>query len=185
MTLLSTFARLVCGSGEHTTYRICRADWAIEYFQHRNVEDLYLNDVSWYAEQNPEHFAFHIGEQVRAHLPSSSPGSPTFFLGLLGLLSISPRGGLRSDSIADPLGQVLEIDTANKIVHTSKDNSVRYDILVMATGSVADLPPYISPERAKDVKGGSFIHTMPYSSHATSRRDVRRGTDAVRCVRVS
>lgn len=40
------------------------ADWAAEYFQHRNVEDLYLNDVSWYAEQNPEHFAFHIGEQV-------------------------------------------------------------------------------------------------------------------------
>ncbi|GFZ50204.1 Nitrite reductase [NAD(P)H] [Saitozyma sp. JCM 24511] len=82
-----------------------------EYFQHRNVEDLYLNDVSWYAEQNPEHFAFHIGEQV------------------------------------------LEIDTANKLVHTSKDNSFRYDILVMATGSVADLPPYISPERAKEVKG--------------------------------
>jgi nitrite reductase (NAD(P)H) len=36
----------------------------IEYFQHRNIEDLYLNDVGWYAKQNPEHFAFHIGEQV-------------------------------------------------------------------------------------------------------------------------
>ena len=35
-----------------------------EYFQHRNVEDLYLNDVSWYAKQHREHFAFHIGEQV-------------------------------------------------------------------------------------------------------------------------
>jgi nitrite reductase (NAD(P)H) len=35
-----------------------------EYFQHRNIEDLYLNDVGWYAKQNPEHFAFHIGEQV-------------------------------------------------------------------------------------------------------------------------
>jgi nitrite reductase (NAD(P)H) len=38
----------------------------IEYFQHRNIEDLYLNDVGWYAKQNPEHFAFHIGEQVRS-----------------------------------------------------------------------------------------------------------------------
>lgn len=37
----------------------------VEYFQHRNIEDLYLNDVGWYAKQNPEHFAFHIGEQVR------------------------------------------------------------------------------------------------------------------------
>ena len=44
-----------------------RADRApvAEYFQHRNIEELYLNNASWYAEQNPEHFAFHIGEQVR------------------------------------------------------------------------------------------------------------------------
>jgi nitrite reductase (NAD(P)H) len=35
-----------------------------EYFQHRNVEELYLNDPSWYAEQQPDRFAFHVGEQV-------------------------------------------------------------------------------------------------------------------------
>jgi nitrite reductase (NAD(P)H) len=35
-----------------------------EYFQHRNVEELYLNDASWYAAQEPDRFAFHIGEQV-------------------------------------------------------------------------------------------------------------------------
>lgn len=82
-----------------------------EYFQHRNIEDLYLNDVSWYAEQNPEHFAFHIGEQV------------------------------------------IAVDTVSKHVKTSKGNEFRYDILVLATGSIADLPPYISHQRAKDVKG--------------------------------
>lgn len=43
-----------------------------EYFQHRNVEELYLNDASWYAEQEPDRFAFHIGEQVR-HPPSRPP----------------------------------------------------------------------------------------------------------------
>jgi nitrite reductase (NAD(P)H) len=35
-----------------------------EYFQHRNIEELYLNDLSWYAEQEPERFQFHIGEAV-------------------------------------------------------------------------------------------------------------------------
>ncbi|KAK4702458.1 nitrite reductase (NAD(P)H), partial [Phenoliferia sp. Uapishka_3] len=82
-----------------------------EYFQHRNIEELYLNNASWYAEQNPEQFAFHIGEQVTA------------------------------------------IDTVNKSVHTSKDNDFKYDILVLATGSGAGLPPYLSQERADKVKG--------------------------------
>lgn len=41
------------------------SDFFVEYFQHRNIEDLYLNDASWYAEQEPDRFAFHIGEQVR------------------------------------------------------------------------------------------------------------------------
>ncbi|WVW80433.1 nitrite reductase [NAD(P)H], large subunit [Kwoniella bestiolae CBS 10118] len=82
-----------------------------EYFQHRNIEDLYLNDVSWYAKQNPEHFAFHIGEQV------------------------------------------THIDSENKVVKTSKSNEFKYDILVLATGSVASLPPYMTTERAKTVKG--------------------------------
>jgi len=72
---------------------------------------LYLNEVSWYAEQNPEHFAFHIGEQVVA------------------------------------------VDTVARVVKTSKDNEFKYDILVLATGSIADLPPYISQQRAKEVKG--------------------------------
>ncbi|KAG1716819.1 hypothetical protein ID866_341 [Astraeus odoratus] len=35
-----------------------------EYFQHRSVEKLYLNQVEWYAQQDPERFVFHTGEQV-------------------------------------------------------------------------------------------------------------------------
>ncbi|WVQ96928.1 nitrite reductase [NAD(P)H], large subunit [Kwoniella sp. CBS 9459] len=86
-----------------------------EYFQHRNIEDLYLNDVGWYAEQNPEHFAFHIGEQV------------------------------------------VSVDSAAKIVHTSKGNNFEYDILVLATGSAAGLPPYMTQERLKSIKG-AFVY---------------------------
>ncbi|KAI6028258.1 hypothetical protein EDC04DRAFT_2899029 [Pisolithus marmoratus] len=50
-----------------------------EYFQHRSVEKLYLNQVEWYAQQDPEHFIFHTGEQVTslntaAHFVTTSKG---------------------------------------------------------------------------------------------------------------
>jgi NAD(P)H-nitrite reductase large subunit len=32
--------------------------------QHRSVEQLYLNSPAWYAEQDPDRFVFHVGEQV-------------------------------------------------------------------------------------------------------------------------
>jgi nitrite reductase (NAD(P)H) len=50
---------------------------------------------------------------------------------------------------------VLRIDTEKKTVHTSKDNTFHYDILVLATGSAAGLPPYVSAAQAKDTKGES------------------------------
>jgi len=81
--------------------------------------------VGWYAKQNPEHFAFHIGEQVCIPAPNEN------------ILMV----------------QVLNIDTERKTVHTSKDNTFHYDILVLATGSAAGLPPYVSAAQAKDTKG--------------------------------
>ncbi|GAA5857736.1 hypothetical protein JCM1840_000889 [Sporobolomyces johnsonii] len=50
-----------CGEEDHLAYNRVGLT---EYFQHRNVEDLYLNSPSWYAEQLPNRFAFSIGEQV-------------------------------------------------------------------------------------------------------------------------
>jgi NAD(P)H-nitrite reductase large subunit len=54
---------------------------------------------------------------------------------------------------AELMSQVLSIDTEKKTVHTSKDNTFHYDILVLATGSAAGLPPYVSAAQAKDTKG--------------------------------
>jgi nitrite reductase (NAD(P)H) len=53
------------------------------------------------------------------------------------------------------MSQVLRIDTEKKTVHTSKDNTFSYDILVLATGSAAGLPPYVTAAQAKDTKGES------------------------------
>lgn len=92
----------------------------LEYFQHRNIEELYLNDASWYAAQEPDRFAFHIGEQV------------------------------------------TRIDTENKKVYTSKQNIFDYDILILATGSGAGLPPYVSMERAEKTKGTSLTLSVSF-----------------------
>lgn len=40
-------------------------------------------------------------------------------------------------------------------MHTSKGNVFGYDILVLATGSAAGLPPYVSAKQAKETKGMS------------------------------
>ncbi|KAJ6499701.1 nitrite reductase [Mycena vitilis] len=51
-----------------------------EYFEHRNVEDLYLNPPSWYAEQKPDSFRYFLGETVTSvspeeHLVRTSKGN--------------------------------------------------------------------------------------------------------------
>jgi nitrite reductase (NAD(P)H) len=54
--------RLVtCGEEAHLAYNRVALT---EYFQHRSVEKLYLNQVEWYAQQDPDRFIFYTGEQV-------------------------------------------------------------------------------------------------------------------------
>lgn len=73
-----------------------------EYFQHRNIEELYLNPLSWYAEQDPSRFQFHVGEAVS--------------------WCVDTRG-LLADRTSS---QVVSIDSKRKQVHTSKDNTFSY-----------------------------------------------------------
>jgi nitrite reductase (NAD(P)H) len=75
------------------------------------VEDLYLNPPSWYAEQQPDRFRYHLGETVT---------------------SLSPK---------------------EHLVHTSKGHSFKFDKCILATGSGAGLPPYVSPESASKTRG--------------------------------
>ncbi|KAI0789354.1 nitrite reductase [Abortiporus biennis] len=54
---------VTCGEEIHLAYnRVALTD----YFQHRNVEKLYLNDAAWYTQQDPNRFVFHVGEAVNA-----------------------------------------------------------------------------------------------------------------------
>lgn len=60
-------ACLHLSSGTGLTLFVCPAYNRVgltEYFQHRNVSDLYLNSPSWYASQLPDRFAFSTGEKV-------------------------------------------------------------------------------------------------------------------------
>ncbi|KAK7019045.1 NAD(P)H nitrite reductase [Favolaschia claudopus] len=99
---------VTCGEEQHFAYNRVGLT---EYFEHRNIENLYLNPPSWYAAQQPEDFRYFLSETVTA---------------------VSPQ---------------------DHIIHTSKGNTFKYDKCILATGSSAGLPPYISPEQAARTKG--------------------------------
>lgn len=48
---------------------------------------------------------------------------------------------------------MVDIDRAAKRVHTDKGNSFSYDRLILATGSGAGFPPYVTAERAAACDG--------------------------------
>ncbi|KAI0329154.1 nitrite reductase [Cubamyces sp. BRFM 1775] len=67
---------VTCGEETHLAYNRVALT---EYFQHRNVEKLYLNSPEWYQEQDPERFSFFTGEAVvsldtEAHAVSTDTG---------------------------------------------------------------------------------------------------------------
>ncbi|GAA5924803.1 hypothetical protein JCM10213_000447 [Rhodosporidiobolus nylandii] len=97
-----------CGEEDHLAYNRVGLT---EFFEHRNISKLFLNPPAWYADQQPDRFAYSTGEKI------------------------------------------IEIDSTNKTVYSSKGNTYQYDILVLATGSNGALPPYISPEQAARTKG--------------------------------
>ncbi|KAJ7594501.1 NADPH nitrite reductase [Mycena floridula] len=103
---------MTCGEEKELAYNRVALT---EYFEHRNVEKLYLNPPSWYAAQQPERFQYHLGERV---------------------IDISPK---------------------DHLVHTDKGGSFKYDKLVLATGSNAGLPPYMTPEKMAATKG-TFVY---------------------------
>ncbi|QRV85667.1 nitrite reductase (NAD(P)H) large subunit [Ceratobasidium sp. AG-Ba] len=99
---------VTCGEETHLAYNRCLT---FDTSQHRSVEQLYLNSPAWYAEQDPDRFVFHVGEQV------------------------------------------TKLDHENQSVRTSKGRTIPYDICVLATGSEASLPPYVTPYLTPRTRG--------------------------------
>lgn len=99
---------VTCGEEIHIAYNRVALT---EYFEHRNIEKLYLNPPSWYAEQQPDRFSYHLGETV---------------------ISLSPE---------------------EHLVCTDKGRVFKYDKCVLATGSNACLPRYVSPESMAKTRG--------------------------------
>lgn len=100
-----------------------------EYFQHRNVSDLYLNSPSWYASQLPDRFAFSTGEKV---------------------IEIDPL----NKNVFTSKGNVYQCAPVFACFAARTDVLFRrYDILVLATGSNGALPPYVSSAQAAETKG--------------------------------
>ncbi|KAF9480635.1 nitrite reductase [Pholiota conissans] len=58
---------ITCGEEVHFAYNRVGLT---EYFEHRNVENLYLNPPSWYAEQQPDRFRYYLSEAVTSISPT-------------------------------------------------------------------------------------------------------------------
>ncbi|CAE6437499.1 unnamed protein product [Rhizoctonia solani] len=99
---------VTCGEETHLAYNRVALT---EYFQHRSVEELYLNSPAWYAKQDPERFTFYVGEQV------------------------------------------TKLDHQAHCATTSKNRTIPYDLCILATGSEASLPPYITPDTTPKTRG--------------------------------
>lgn len=100
-----------------------------EYFQHRSVEKLYLNKrKSW----------VHMSNQL---------------LNLVGLLAEWYTSQNSDRFLVHVDEQVTSIDPDAHVVLTSKNRSIPYDLLTLATGSDATLPPCITKEQTRVIKG--------------------------------
>ncbi|KAJ7839603.1 NADPH nitrite reductase [Mycena olivaceomarginata] len=82
-----------------------------EYFEHRNVENLYLNPPSWYAEQQPE--SFPVLSWRDCDLRLAGEASCPYI----------------------------------------RRHVFKYNKCILATGSSAGLPPYVTPEKAARTHG--------------------------------
>lgn len=103
--------------------------------QHRSVEQLYLNTPAWYAQQDPDRFVFHVGEQVT---------------------SLDHAGR----SVTTSKGRTIHVRAyRSRLVFILK--ITQYDICVLATGSEASLPPYVTPETTPRTRVGpvSFVYS--------------------------
>ncbi|GLB33513.1 putative BFD-like [2Fe-2S] binding domain containing protein [Lyophyllum shimeji] len=64
---------------------------------------------------------------------------------------VSGRLVYQTDSLVE------QINSEERKIHTNKGLQISYDICVLATGSHAALPPYVSPSRAQST-GGVFVY---------------------------
>ena len=95
------------------------------YFQHREVENLYLNPRDWVT------------------IPLTTHDQ---------LLNLNKYGKFSEQALTYQLGTIVtSINKEEKTVTTSKDEVMAYDILVLATGSDALLPKHTPGHDAKGV----------------------------------
>ncbi|KAI6019777.1 hypothetical protein F5J12DRAFT_904177 [Pisolithus orientalis] len=136
---------VTCGEETHLAYNRVALT---EYFQHRSVEKLYLNQVEWYARQDPEHFVFYTGEQVTsmntaAHFVKTSKGrliNYDYCVLATGSESTLPPY-IPPERVAQTKGVFVyrNISDLDKILSYSEENHVRGGRAVVVGGGLLGL----------------------------------------------
>ncbi|KAB8337315.1 hypothetical protein FH972_021616 [Carpinus fangiana] len=118
------------------------------FFQHREVENLYLNPKEW----------------VRLLCAVQPP-----------LLSRKQYGSMPEGSLNYHLNErVVDINQESKTVKTSLDHTVPYDVLVLATGSDALLPRHTP---GHDAKGVFVYRTIEDLQRLIEFADTKKGSN--------
>lgn len=102
----SEYHVIVIGEEPHLAYNRVGLT---SYFDHRQIDELYLNPASWYASLPEASLSYQLDTRVTS------------------------------------------IDSENKTVETTNGDTVRYDVLVLATGSDAILPQHTPGHDANGV----------------------------------
>lgn len=106
-----------------------------QYLSHRSIESLHLNKAEWYSSQDHGCLTYHTGDLVE-HIDTKSHVIQT-----------------------SEVNNIIVISYLKLTVRT-QGLKIPYDICVVATGSHAALPPYVSPIRAQLTQGVFVYRTV-------------------------
>ncbi|KIP04506.1 hypothetical protein PHLGIDRAFT_31334 [Phlebiopsis gigantea 11061_1 CR5-6] len=155
---------VTCGEEMHLAYnRVALTD----YFQHRNVEKLYLNQAGWYAAQDPSRFQFHTGETVtsidteRHTVTTDKERTTRYDYCILATGSDAVLPGFASASV-DGVFVYRNISDLNKLLEYSQTEGVRGEPVAVIGGGLIGLEAAKALYDLEEVGAVTIIHRQIY-----------------------
>ncbi|EKM57614.1 uncharacterized protein PHACADRAFT_182112 [Phanerochaete carnosa HHB-10118-sp] len=155
---------VTCGEEMHLAYnRVALTD----YFQHRNVEKLYLNQPDWYAAQDPSRFQFHVGEaaisiDTQGHTVTTDKGRTIpYDMCVLATGSDATLPSFVNSSVKG-IFVYRNISDLNKLLEYSQTDTVKGQPAAVVGGGLLGLEAAKALYDLEEVGTVSIIHRQTY-----------------------